>query len=273
MTAKPSVTVVIPTRNSATTLGACLGSVVRQSSPGIEIVVVDRDSTDGTPELAEAMGARVLSAGPERSAQRNAGARAARGRWVLFIDSDMVLTPEVVASCLRRAEDGVALVIPEEGFSGGLLTRARALEKRCYEGNESVEAARFFLRRAFLRLGGYDEKLTAGEDWDLTDRWRESGGTVGRVEERILHDDRQLTFRALLAKRFRYGRLFVAYVRKDPSGAVRHLGAGRFLPRARVLLREPGTALTLISLRCLEALFFVAGMLVGWARRARRLAA
>jgi len=91
----PEVTVVVPTRNAARTLAACLESLRAQTAP-CRTVVVDNGSTDGTVTIAEQGADVVLHAGPERSAQRNYGARTYPAAIVGFIDADMVLAPTVV---------------------------------------------------------------------------------------------------------------------------------------------------------------------------------
>lgn len=265
MSAADLVSVVIPTRNSAATLRACLESVAGQTYRDVETIVVDRGSTDATRDLAAEFGARVMTQEPERSAQRNAGARAARGRWVFFVDSDMVLGRSVVEDCVRSAEDGSAVVVPEVGFSDTLFVRARGLEKRCYIGDEAAEAARFFPRDRVLDLGGYDEGLTAGEDWDLTDRWRADEGALRRTRSVIHHDDRALSLGTLLRKRFRYGRLFARYVRKDGSRSGRRLGPGRLRSLLRGLRLDPVAGVVLIGLKALETVCFGSGLLVGLA--------
>jgi glycosyltransferase involved in cell wall biosynthesis len=89
----------------------------------VEIIVVDNYSTDRTSEIAERWADQVVLAGPERSAQRNAGANTARSNYLLFVDSDMALQPAVVRECMRLAgpkAEAKAAVIPEnsegEGF-------------------------------------------------------------------------------------------------------------------------------------------------------------
>jgi len=91
----PEVTVVVPTRNAARTLAACLESLRAQTTP-CRTVVVDNGSTDATVTIAEQGADVVLHAGPERSAQRNYGARAYPAAIVGFIDADMILAPSVV---------------------------------------------------------------------------------------------------------------------------------------------------------------------------------
>src|SRR5688500_8820835 len=109
------VSVIVPTRNSASHLRDCLASIRGQTHSEVELIVVDNHSTDETPAIAHEYAETVLTAGPERSGQRNAGARAAHGSYLFFIDSDMVLEPDVVADCLAQARthSAEAVVVPE----------------------------------------------------------------------------------------------------------------------------------------------------------------
>ncbi|SDD46811.1 transferase 2, rSAM/selenodomain-associated [Belnapia rosea] len=78
-----SLTIVVPTLNAATGLGATLAAL-----DGLPVVVVDAGSRDGTVEIARAAGARVVTAPPGRGGQLAAGARAAEGEWLLFLHAD-----------------------------------------------------------------------------------------------------------------------------------------------------------------------------------------
>ncbi|QQR52503.1 glycosyltransferase [bacterium] len=77
------VSVIIPTRNSAATLDACLKSVAGQTYTPIEIIVVDRDSTDTTKAIAKRFTKHVYNHGPERSAQVNYGVTKSHRRLCL----------------------------------------------------------------------------------------------------------------------------------------------------------------------------------------------
>src|SRR5689334_8255235 len=101
----PRVSVIVPTRNSAATLEACLRSVLAQTEP-VELLVVDNFSTDATPAIGRALASTFEQAGPERSRQRNVGAARASGAYLLFVDSDMVLPPSLAAECLERSAQG-----------------------------------------------------------------------------------------------------------------------------------------------------------------------
>ena len=129
-----SVTVVVPTRNNIRTIEACLRSVVEQTHPDVELVVVDNHSTDGTPDVARRLADRVITAGPERSAQRNTGIDAATSTWVLWLDSDMILPPRAVALALdtARATGATGIALPERTIGEGFWTACRALERECY---------------------------------------------------------------------------------------------------------------------------------------------
>ena len=124
------VSLIVPTRNSARTLAACLESCRNQTHPDVEVIVVDNSSTDGTIEIAQALADRTFDQKPERSAQRNRGAAESTGEIVVFIDSDMVLEPTVVADAVavfeRRPEVG-AVIIPERSFGEGFFASCRVL--------------------------------------------------------------------------------------------------------------------------------------------------
>jgi glycosyltransferase involved in cell wall biosynthesis len=90
-----SVSVVIPARNAARTIGAVLTALAGQTVPPDEVILVDDGSTDGTPAIAEAHGACVVATGGGALAggARNAGWEAASGDVVCFLDSDAVPAP------------------------------------------------------------------------------------------------------------------------------------------------------------------------------------
>src|ERR1022692_5165255 len=93
------VSVIVPTKNSAVTLEACLKSIKEQIYYPIELIVVDNHSSDATREIARQFTDKVFVKGPERSAQRNYGAASASGRYLLMVDSDMELDRKVVKAC------------------------------------------------------------------------------------------------------------------------------------------------------------------------------
>jgi glycosyltransferase involved in cell wall biosynthesis len=111
---RPTVSVIIPARNEEACLGDCLQSLVAQSGVTFEIIVVDDHSTDRTREIASSFlpgRVRVIEAPPlpEGWTGKNhavtAGARQARGQWLLLTDADTVHLPGSLASAVAEAQD------------------------------------------------------------------------------------------------------------------------------------------------------------------------
>jgi glycosyltransferase involved in cell wall biosynthesis len=259
------VSVIVPTYNSARTLEACLKSVRAQTHAEIELIVVDNSSTDATPSIGKCLGDLFLAGAVERSAQRNAGAEAAAGSALLFIDSDMVLEPEVVADCVGALDrEADAVIIPERSFGVGFWAGCKALERSCYVDDPTIEAARCFRREVFEAVGGYDERMSAGEDWDLHERVCLTGAEVGRTGAFIWHDEGSLRLRDSSAKKFRYGRNLGIYLERHPRkarGQLRLIRPAFVRHRAR-LARDPLHTVGMIAMKSCEAAAGVAGLLV-----------
>jgi hypothetical protein len=199
---------------------------------------------------------QVLSWGPERSAQRNRGAEVARGRYVLMLDSDMVLSQNVVERCIdtARATGAAALVVPEVSIGVGFWAACRALERSCYAGDATIEAARFFERSVYLGLGGYDETLWAGEDWDLAARVA-MVHEVGRAKGcTIVHDEGRLRLGPHLRKKYYYGKSFTPYLRQHPDLARAQLTPLRpaLLRNRRRLFSRPVLGIGVVALKTAE---------------------
>jgi glycosyltransferase involved in cell wall biosynthesis len=112
MEASPQLSVIIPARNEEASLGCCLESLVSQSSVDFEIIVVNDYSTDRTREIAASFPkVRIIEAGPLPSGWTGknnavaAGAREARGQWLLFTDADTVHLPGSLARALAEANE------------------------------------------------------------------------------------------------------------------------------------------------------------------------
>ncbi|PRY32183.1 glycosyl transferase family 2 [Pseudosporangium ferrugineum] len=253
---------MVPTYHSARTLDACLASLRNQNHPDVEVVVVDNGSADATTEIARRHADQVLQWGPERSAQRNHGTARSSGDVVVFIDSDMVLEPHIAAQIEAEftAHPGVgALVIPERSFGDGFLARCRQLEKHLYVGDPAVESPRAFRRAVIEELGGWDEQLTAAEDWDLADRTRRITA-VGRVTAWIWHDEGRIRLRATFAKKRYYGRWIDQYVRMHADSSGSKFARTALLRKPGSLLRHPVLTAGLATLKATEAAGLVLGI-------------
>ena len=134
---RPAVSILMPVRDRADLLVRSVASVRAQTRGDWELMLVDDASTDGTPEVADALSAREPRIRPQRlsaprgaAAARNAGLARSRGRYVAFLDSDDLWHPRKLERQLAFMEDsGAALSFT--GYSrvteaGTLVERVRA---------------------------------------------------------------------------------------------------------------------------------------------------
>lgn len=267
--AKPLVSVVVATRNSAATLEKCLESTVAQTYQPIELIVVDNHSTDGTRRIAKRFTKRVINRGPERSAQRNAGAAEARGRYLLIIDSDMELSKGVVSACVKALQKDAAVqaaIIPEESFGQGFWSQCKRLERSYYRGVDWIEAPRFFRTNAFRAVSGYSKELIAGEDYDLSHRLSTRFGqaSVARVQNLIYHNEGRLTLHGTCRKKYYYAQSLQLY-KADPKNLPSYRKQSSLLRRYAMFFNQPGklfqrplTGLGMLFMKTSE--FVVAGV-------------
>ncbi len=174
----PTLTVVIPALDES----ACIGDAVRSAlRPGVEVVVADGGSVDGTPEIARSAGARVVVSPRGRGPQQDAGAALARGRALLFLHADTTLPAdylEVVSRTLadvRVALGAFRLRIDRPGVSLRLVeagVRLRCAWLRLPYGDQAL----FLRAETYRAIGGFPD-VPLMEDVALVGRAR----TIGRV--------------------------------------------------------------------------------------------
>lgn len=176
---RPHVSVVIPAYNSAAFLSIAITSVRAQGRRDVEIVVVDDGSTDETLAVLQTLAGddlRVLqqaNAGP--AAARNHGIRQSRGEWVAFLDADCYWLPGKLTAQLAVAGDEAgfvytgSLLVDEQGHT--MAARPAVVRDHLVEGliwgNLLSTSSVMARRAALLAVGGFDETLRIGEDWDL----------------------------------------------------------------------------------------------------------
>jgi glycosyltransferase involved in cell wall biosynthesis len=158
-----AVSVVVPARDAAGTLGRTLAGIAAQEVEH-EVVVADDGSRDATAEVAERAGARVvrLAAAGGPGAARRAGAAAARGDVLAFTDADCVPAPGWLAAGLRALEDGADLVqgrvTPPPGEDVGPFDRTVAVGAAI----GLFESANLLVRReVYDRAGGFGPGIDA----------------------------------------------------------------------------------------------------------------
>lgn len=177
------LSIIIPAYNEARLLPLCLASL--PESADREIIVVDNNSTDCTADIARAAGARVVFEPVNQIARaRNAGAAAAGGDWLLFLDADCVMSPALLADiCSLMHEPAVVAagsVMRMPGlpwWAGGMLGLWNFVSVSCRWAAGSLVLCR---REAFRGIGGFSEHLYAAEEIDLSRRLKRWGRRRGQ---------------------------------------------------------------------------------------------
>jgi len=214
------ISVIVTTKNESVYLPKLLKSLSLQGYRDFEVIVVDNGSADGTKNIAKKAGARVFDKGPERSSQRNFGVQKAKGEYVLILDADMTLTKGVLRDCAGKVEKNPAtsaLIIPERSFGIGFWAKCKVFEREFYVGDETIEAPRFFKTSIFKKFGGYDEKITGPEDWDLPLRMRKAGVKIGRIGSFILHNEGKFSPLKSARKKFYYASHARVFLKRHPG--------------------------------------------------------
>jgi glycosyltransferase involved in cell wall biosynthesis len=214
----PQVSVIVTTRNEERNIGNCLQSIKRQNYKNLEIILVDNYSTDKTAQTAKKFDVKVFFKGNERSAQRNCGVEFAQGDFVLYLDADMILPPQLIEKCVERCRLGGfgALYVPERIVGEGFWIQVRDFERSFYTGTV-VDAVRFIRRSLFLQVGGFDESLVGPEDWDF-DRKIRGTAKVGVVDSFLLHNEGKFNMQRYLQKKNYYTEGIKKYVAKWGAG-------------------------------------------------------
>lgn len=173
MNSLPDYSIIIPAYNEAAFLSKTLASVKDAQSRFVssgEIIVVDNNSTDNTAQIAKDFGAAVVFEPVNQiSRARNAGAKAAKGEYLIFLDADTVLSEQLLRKTLELLDSGkiagggtvldttqtklfkIKLLLKLWNF----ISRFRKLAAGLYL---------FCLKKAWLDIGGFDESVYVGEE-------------------------------------------------------------------------------------------------------------
>lgn len=178
---------MIPAHNAGRFVAATIESVLRQTVPPSDVVVVDDGSSDETASIARASGARVIahteSRGP--SASRNRGVAETSHPVVAFLDADDEWMPDHAERLLDAlTEDDVVFAGSDAqrfGTDSGEIRsqlpgrRPIDLSDNLIMDNPVIQSSVMVVREAFVKAGGYDESLRLSEDYELWTRIAEYG--------------------------------------------------------------------------------------------------
>lgn len=264
---KTTFSVVIPSYNRKGVIATTLASVLGTSSDGVDVIVVDDGSTDGTIELLAEYADRITvlqqgNAGP--GAARNLGAKHARAEYLAFLDSDDLWFPwtaETYASAISESGKpafiaGSPFIFKREAELAGVSrTSLGFLEFDDYlvSGDEWrwFSASSFVVRRdAFLAAGGFKERRDVTEDVDLTLRLGVSGRFVQITSPpTFAYREHETSLKANLQT---YQLSGLRYVIATEKRGEYQGGQPRALERRRIIARHARP----VSVACLDAGYF-----------------
>ena len=197
------ISVIIPAFNEERLLGATLTQVKSAMTAftlrdwGIELIVCDNNSTDRTAEIARAAGATVVFEPVNQIARaRNAGAAAATGDWLIFVDADSQPSAELFSDVAEQIQSGRYLAggstvrMDEKHLLAEFFTWLWNCSSRT--GRWLAGSFIFVEAAAFRNIGGFSDKLFAAEELELSQRLKRLARETGR-EIVILHRHPMLT--------------------------------------------------------------------------------
>jgi len=182
------VSVVIPAKNRAHTLQRCIDSILNQTYPATEIVVIDDDSNDNTKEVVNSYRDQgviyaSLLKGKGAQAARNYGVEIARYEWIAFQDSDDIWLPNKLAiqvDALRSRQFDKTVVVHGDGIrrddtTGKEQRHLVPLTTGCCYERLLIQAAPMFQallvsKEMVLKAGGLDNECPSYQEWDTAIR-------------------------------------------------------------------------------------------------------
>lgn len=185
----PAISVIIPSFNEERYIGHVIDGLKKQTFRDFEAIVVDKNSTDATRRIVGKNARFILEGRPGIGRARNTGAKAAKGRILVFLDADTRPSTGLLQEYFKafREPSVVAAtgpILPLEEASrrvgaGYWVVSVLFVKLSILFGRPSVVGLNFAARKdVFERIGGFNERFQTYEDWDLSLRLRRAGRIV-----------------------------------------------------------------------------------------------
>jgi len=194
------VSVIIPVYNGEKYIKESINSVLNQTYPNIEIVVIDDCSVDKTKDVIlknfkDLIGKKIIyhrnEKNRERVYSRNKGVEIATGKYIYFLDYDDIYTKEYIEKSIQYLKDNdIVYSIPRTfiDFKGDILRvskkRVKPLEELIFSGNIGYPSASAFKRENFIR---YKEEYLFREDWEIFIRAYIKGLKIKILDENLVY--------------------------------------------------------------------------------------
>lgn len=219
---KTLLSIVMPALNEAAGIADILQALQPLRRRGVELVLADGGSSDGTAQLAAPLADGVIHAARGRAAQMNAGAAEARGEVLLFLHADTRLPAQADAAVLHAIAGGACwgrFDVRIDGRPWMLRVVAALMNRRSrWSGIATGDQAIFVTRAAFVRIGGFPLQPLM-EDVELSRRLKRLGRPVC-LRERVVTSGRRWEQRGVWRTIVLMWRLRWRYWRGEPAASL-----------------------------------------------------
>ncbi|GHA50428.1 glycosyl transferase [Salinimicrobium marinum] len=225
MDRQPLLSIIIPCYNDGRYIEQSVDSALNQTYPKIEVIVIDDGSNEETKAVLEKikpyLTALITQDNRGQSSARNKGVKAARGDYILTLDSDDFFEPSFCEKAVKliQGKEEVKIVtcyakrLRNSGYDifkpgGGYLKDF--LNYNCALGTS------LFRRREALAIGGYDESMRKGfEDWEFFIRLLKDGGKAVVIPEPLYNYRKRINTTTTVANKNKYALLRYLYSKHE----------------------------------------------------------
>jgi glycosyltransferase involved in cell wall biosynthesis len=178
----PLVSIIVPTWNDAEPLSSLLLSIKNQSFKNIEVIVADCQSTDGTRELAKSYGANVLTVTKRGIGyQSHMAVLRSKGDIIIRTDADCFFPTWLISCVVNLFADLKNVMLIHGGhlyYDAGFFTNllAHLYDKHWRRTGNASGIFIAFRRSAYFNVGGFNNSIQYGEDWNFSQRVYKNSG-------------------------------------------------------------------------------------------------
>jgi glycosyltransferase involved in cell wall biosynthesis len=239
----PLVSVIVPTYNSGRRLNECLSALRDQNYKDIEIIITDSFSTDNTKDIARQFTDKIIDA-ESLALARKKGVELAKGKYILFLDSDQIINPDTIEQSVRACEedgfDGVTHFERSKIYKNTFVERLINYDKWIFHSQEDDDpvygtAEPRFFKSEFARIIDYlDNPPITFELAIINLKMHQLGARIKFINAYIYHYETS-TFLQVAKKFFRYGFYYVPALKRYPSLVLHHSAPRRSYFTSRAL--------------------------------------
>jgi len=241
----PLVSVIVPTYNSSRTLTECLSALKEQNYKNIEVIITDSFSNDQTKEIAREFTDKIIDA-ESLALARKKGVELAKGKYILFLDSDQIINPDTiersVQACEEEGYDGVTHFERSKIYKNTLVERMINYDKWIFHSEEDDDPIygtaepRFFKTDFVRRIDFLDNPPITFELAIINLKINKMGARIKFINAYIYHYETS-TFWQVAKKFFRYGFYYIPALKRFPNLVMHHSAPRRTYFTARAFKR------------------------------------